>query len=190
MELEKKLAQTDLNTFVSAPAKILAKEILKYQKFSPKAALERMNFASFSPSTAKSYLAQGHQYLKDGTYNKRTGFGKVAQFIDQLRNSVSALTPPQGDEYKPRKRKKNAQHNQQPTITVHKAVAATLPSRVATIDLTVAFKYGVRLDGSNQLYLFDSEKECNAFIDGVKLAPLGCAIIVSHVTEQIVKTIR
>lgn len=182
MELEKRLASTDLNQFKEAPKQIMAKEILRYRNFTPKAALSKMNRVAYSDSTLISYLNQGFRYLETGYVQPHKGFEPIAQYIDQYKNRISALTPSEADRRIKRKRwGKGSGARRIPTCKKQQAVAQQ--------SVTESFVYMVQIDGFNRAHIFTTEKECNAFVDGVKAAAPHLHAIISTIKPQIIKAI-
>ena len=183
MKLEKALAQTDLGVFGNAPAQIMAKEILRYQKFSVGAALEKINRTSYSASTAKILLQQGFRYLETGTYNPHTGFKRVAQYIDELKNRISPLTPAADEARKIRKRRSD--------FGATKVVkqAAVLPIVNMPTDITEKFEYFVQINDDRQLHIWNTASECSAFIAGLQATCRPAKIITGHLVRSDVRVI-
>ena len=89
MDIEKKLAKTDLNQFKQDPLKLLIKQLYKYQDFKFKKALSQINTMNFKESTVYEYYRNVRRYLRDGV--KQRGFKTIYAYIDELKNS--GLTP-------------------------------------------------------------------------------------------------
>ena len=66
MDIEKKLAKTDLNQFKTEPLKQLVKQIYKHQNFKTRVILEKINRANYSEHTVALYINKIKQYLKTG----------------------------------------------------------------------------------------------------------------------------
>lgn len=56
MNIEKNLAQTDLNQFKTEPLKQLIKQIYKHQNFKSSVILNKINRANYSETTTKLYI--------------------------------------------------------------------------------------------------------------------------------------
>lgn len=188
MKIEKALAQTDLNVFRDAPAQILAKEILRYQKFSVDAALKKINRASYSVNTAKILLGQGFRYLETGTYNPHTGFKRVAEQIEKYRNSISALTPAASEARKPRKRRKDLGSNKQ--TPDHDASNINVRRCDIPAEVVEKFEYFVQLNDDNCLYIWRTAAERDAFIKGMCATCAPQKIATGHLVRSDIKVIE
>ena len=99
MTIEKRLALTDLTQYKQLNAKNqldeLAKNIVKYQNFKTKVALQYLG-SHFSENTLKTYFAKGVQYIKYGTRNKK--IKSLYESIDAvLASKLQPLTPSKED---------------------------------------------------------------------------------------------
>lgn len=108
MNIEKKLAQTDLNQFKTEPLRQLIKQIYKYQKFKSSVILNKINRANYSETTVKLYINKIKQYLKTGVKVHSTP-ANVYNILEELK-AVHApiLTPSESEKakvYKTRKQK-------------------------------------------------------------------------------------
>lgn len=107
MDIEKKLAQTDLNQFKQEPLKLLVKQLYKYQDFKGIVILDKINKLTYKDSTIKVYIDAMRKYLKDGTRISTTS--RIYEIIDELKaNHTPILTPSAKEkrvEYKFRKQK-------------------------------------------------------------------------------------
>lgn len=91
-QLEKNLANTDLNQFKQEPQKLLVKQIYKHQLFKRKVILTRINRMHFSEGTVNNYITIIKKYLQDGSRKK--GYGTVYNIIDELvKNHEGILQP-------------------------------------------------------------------------------------------------
>ena len=108
MNIEKSLAQTDLNQFKVEPLKQVVTQIYKYQHFKTDIILEKINRAQYSESTIKLYINKIKHYLKSNIKQNNIP-QSIYKVIDDLK-SVHApiLTPSERERtkvYKPRKQK-------------------------------------------------------------------------------------
>lgn len=156
MEIEKKLAQTDLNVFKTAPAELLARQIVQYQNFSNKAAMSKINCMSYSPSAVRNYLTLGISYIKNG-YKTRSVPTSIYNAIDMWQEkNLQPLTPAAGEERKFKKKK----------------ISEIVKPKVSVPDvpkvLTEKFEYGIKM--GNTIKIYDSEEQCKVFIDALDFA--------------------
>lgn len=151
MLLEKNLRDKDLSVFKIEPMRNLAKQIIQYSKFKTCVALEKMNHASFTRSTAQQYFEAGRKYL---TTKTRTKKGSVALYDNLdfwIDRKLQPLTPSQED-----KNNRPITSNEQPKIEI----------KIEPVRLTCNFEYAVRYN--NNIKIFNTEEECKAFIEAGK----------------------
>lgn len=107
MDIEKKLAKTDLNQFKQEPFKLLVKQLYKYQDFKTSVILNKINKLTYKDATIRVYVAAMRKYLKTGVEdcNARS----LYDIIDELKATHTPILTPSASErhksYKPRKQK-------------------------------------------------------------------------------------
>ena len=158
MEIEKKLATTDLSGLKDAPLKLFAKHCVQYQDFKTNVALQKFNckILGLKESTIKLFLMV--QYLTSET--ELNGVNrKLFNFIDEIinTNQFVSLTPSLADKRKQYVRNKSEKY--EINVPVIKKEQPKLIEK---------FFYGIRKD--NTIMLFNTEREQNAFIQGYKFA--------------------
>ena len=89
MNIEKNLAQTDLNQFKTEPLKLLAKQLYKHQDYKFSIVINRINRLNFKDSTIYEYYRKIRQYLTDGTKHK--GYDALYRYVNEFKES--GLTP-------------------------------------------------------------------------------------------------
>ena len=100
MNIEKSLAQTDLNQFKTEPLKQLIKQIYKYQKFKSSVILNKINRANYSEATAKLYINKIKQYLKTGVKVHNMPV-KIYNILEELKAvHTPILTPSESEKAK------------------------------------------------------------------------------------------
>lgn len=97
MNIEKSLAQTDLNQFKTEPLKQLVKQIYKYQNFKAGIILEKINRANYSEATTRLYINKIKQYLKTGIRVHSTPTS-VYKIIDELKAVHTPILTPSESE--------------------------------------------------------------------------------------------
>lgn len=88
-QLEKILANTDLNQFKTEPLKLLVKQLYKYQDYKISVVLTQINMMNFKEATVREYYAKMRSYLKNGVKHK--GFKSLYEYLDEFK--ISGLTP-------------------------------------------------------------------------------------------------
>lgn len=135
--------------FKEDPKKSLARQLYQYQNFAPKIALTRINRFGLSESTVKLLLQQTRSYLNYNKYSSTTGFKKYQPLMDEFKEEH--LVP-----YVPKQSEKvvlmGARNTKKKDPVEVKSVTAT----------TVKFLYAIKC--KDQYFIFDTEKESNAFI--------------------------
>jgi len=164
MQIEKKLAQTDLNKYKTQPQndiksdtlKLLIKQLYKYQKFSTKAVLEKINMMNFKKSTVIQYYRYMKRYLATG--EKTYTYEQMYNIIDELKAKHEAiLTPSENERYIAKKYKPAATS---PTTT---PIKAEPPKYIEKIPP----QYGVKCE--NTIKLFSSKDMCLGYIECYKV---------------------
>lgn len=168
MKIEKELAKKDLSVFKHAPLELIAKQIVQYQNYKTSVALKLINRMSYSKASLNSFFTKGRLYLKTG--NKNAKCGNLYNYIDNwTEKHIQPLVPKPEEkyEYKPKVKTNNKQEK----------IKIKAPQR-----LTEKIDYGVKIE--NNVYIFDTEKECEAFIQGTKLFGNNNAKIVHIKIEE------
>ena len=160
MEIEKKLATTDLSGLKDAPLKLFAKHCVQYQDFKTKVALQKFNckILGLKESTIELFFNGAISYIKNGA--KINGVNrKLLNFIDEIinTNQFVPLTPSLADKRIQYVRNKSEKY--EINVPIMKKEQPKLIEK---------FIYGIRKD--NTIMLFDTEQEQNAFIKGYKFA--------------------
>lgn len=153
MKIEQDFAKKDLSVFKKQPLELIAKQIVQYQNYKTSAALKLINRMSYSEASLNTFFNKGRLYLKTG--NKYAKCGNLYSYIDDwTEKHIQPLVPKPEEkyEYKPKVRKNNNKEK----------IIIKIPQK-----LTENFEYGVKIE--NKVYIFNTEKECEAFIQGIKL---------------------
>ena len=146
-------AKKDLSVFKLAPLELIAKQIVQYQNYKTSVALKLINKMSYSEASLNSFFTKGRLYLKTG--NKNAKCGNLYNYIDNwTEKHIQPLVPKPEEKYDYRP-KTNVKNKQEKTVVKE-------PKKI-----TEKFDYGVKIE--NKVYIFDTEKECEAFIQGTKL---------------------
>ena len=104
-KLEKNLGQIDLNQFKTEPIKLLIKQLYKYQKFSSKALLNKINRVNYTEATVKRYSNMMHKYLTTG-YKDPTIADNIYNILDEcVAIHAPILTPSEKEKRISRPRK-------------------------------------------------------------------------------------
>ncbi len=99
-QLESNLKNKDLSVFKTEPIKLIAKQIVQYQKYNFGAAKKKINRMNISESTLHSYFNSGITYITKGIKYK-TASKKLYENIDYwLAQKLQPLTPAKGEERK------------------------------------------------------------------------------------------
>lgn len=168
MKIEKEFAKKDLSVFKRAPLELIAKQIVQYQNYKRSVALKLINRMSYSESSLNSFFTKGRLYLKTG--NKYAKAGNLYKYIDSwTEKHIQPLVPKPEEKYEYKPKAKT--NNKQEKITIK------IPQK-----LTENIDYGVKIE--NKIYIFDTEKECKAFIQGIKLFSNNEAKIVHIKLEE------
>lgn len=161
MEIEKKLANTDLNQFKTVPQEHLAKEIIRYQLWNAGKALDRINYAPLKRATALFYFHSGIRYLEGGKTYLSEPFKKL---LDKYKNNESCkiIIPFEGCERLPKDKRKKSKLDE-PIIPVEKQEKKPLVKSIVE-----TFLYAVKI--GNMFLTFNTQKEVDAFTQGFKMA--------------------
>ena len=155
MQIERNLAEKDLNQFKTEPLKLLVKQLYKHQNFKIKVVLERINHLNYTEGTIGNYFTAIRNYLKNGTKSKFAGT-RVYEIVDELKATHEAiLTPSEKDRIIEYNRKKPSEN----LVTLpHSLQIEPIPTK--TINLG---QYGVKIN--NTIKLFPSKDACMAYIE-------------------------
>ena len=150
-QLEKNLANTDLDKFKTEPLRLLVKQLYKYQDFKVAVVLKQINMLNFKPNTIKQYYGMLRRYLKSGI--KEKGFTQFYTYIDELKSvHAPVLTPSRQDrvtEYKNNTQKTST------TTTPVELQKAQPPKYIEKIPPQYGIKCGdwIRLQPSKEMAL-------------------------------------
>jgi len=161
MELEEKLAKTDLNVFKMKPLEHFAKEIVRYQLFKTEVALSHINYATLSKSTAIYYFNNAVRYLN----GKANSLSKPFRAnLDRFSKEYTPLRPKEED-----KRQDYSLRTNKPTETdnIKPDIIKNIPEPTLQLKrITEEIIYGIVFN--NVIVTYDTEKELKAFKQGVK----------------------
>lgn len=96
MTFEERLQAINPQPFADIKEKRIAKGIIQYQNFRTNIALERIDFTGYGKSSAIMLFNTGVAYLNTGNIASR-GFGKIKQYIDEMRKQYTPLTPKESE---------------------------------------------------------------------------------------------
>ena len=150
-QLEKNLANTDLNQFKTEPLRLLVKQLYKYQDFKIVVVLKQINMLNFKPNTIRQYYGMLRRYLKSGI--KEKGFTQFYTYIDELKSvHAPVLTPSQQDRVK--EYKNNTQKTSSTTTPVELQKAQP-PKYIEKIPPQYGIRCGdwIRLQPSKEMAL-------------------------------------
>lgn len=180
MELEEKLAKTDLNVFKMKPLEHLAKEIVRYQLFKTEVALSHINYATLSKSTAIYYFNNAVRYLN----------GKANSLSKPFRANLDKFSK----EYTPLRPKEEDKRQDYSLRTNHKTTKPDIvkPDIIENIPepkrITEEIIYGVVFN--NVIVTYDTAKELNAFKQGVKFADNSIKMKEIHLNKNLLDCIQ
>lgn len=142
---------------------VRAKEIVRYQNFRSKIALEKM-----SCTMPKMTFDAGVVYLKRGTINKAGLSSRLKDEIDKcVENYVQPLTPNPSERRRRYNRNYQKKDAQPPICKIE----------VVKKPVTSTFNYGIKV--GDCIKMVDSEKEAKAFIRGMRfMEPHAEAVLV------------
>ena len=181
MEIEKKLAQTNLNQFKEVPMRVFAKACIEYQDFKTSAALMKFNWFGKSRMTCQTYFNAGVTYIKTGKCLNRILPKELKLYIDEFiaKGSYKALIPNENEkrgEFPKRKK-----HIEKFEVPIRRKISQ--PKAIIQ-----SFLYGVKI--ANMLLTFNSEKEVNAFEQGYKLTNPNVNIQKVHINVDAISEVE
>ena len=107
MQNEKNWNKTNVRTLKTDVLEQLVLQCYKYQKFTTKAALSKINRGSYAENTVKQYLDCSKIYLNYGT-RKKAMSNRLYDLIDKYKAAHVGILEPKNDErYKPQPNKRN-----------------------------------------------------------------------------------
>lgn len=133
----------------------ISKGIVQYQFFKTKKAIILMGYTGIPEKKARTYFDLGISYLRHGQ-EKKLPIAIKKQIDVCLSQKMQPLTPKQEDKRKFKPWKRQIKNN----------IAQTV-KKISTPKITQKFEYGVKFE--NTIKIFDTEKECKAFIEGAEL---------------------
>ena len=153
-QLEKNLANTDLNQFKTEPFKLLVKQLYKYQDFKTVVILNRINKLTYKDSTIRVYVDAMLKYLKKGV--KVCNASSLYDIIDELKATHAPILTPsiseRRKEYKLRKRKSSKTSHTTTPVELQKAQP---PKYIEKIPPQYGIRCGdwIRLQPSKEMAL-------------------------------------
>ena len=162
MDIEKKLAKTDLGIFKEEPKKTLAREFIRYSKFKTSAALSKFNHMGYKDNTIHVLFDYAVKYLTTGFVHPTCGVKSFVPYLDELRSSTTPLTPKESEKRMVYKYKDGRNTKRRIPVVVAEEVVAPVVNK----EVTVKFVYAVKAEG--EYFVFDTEAESNAFVKACK----------------------
>lgn len=150
----------------------LSEDIVKYQHFQTKSAIEKFRIKDKSFYTLKNYLFAGLSYLKD----KRKATGIISQkFYNALdkviEKHVQPLVPKENER---RKKGYNFAHKKEVILPINKIDIIKKPT-------TKIIDYGVQY--GKIIYLKDTEQEASLLLEGIKIANGDAKLVTVEIDE-------
>lgn len=151
---------------------ILAEDIIKYQHFQTKSAIEKFRIKDKSFYTLKNYLFAGLKYLK----TKDKAIGLISQnfynAIDRaIEKHVQPLVPKKSEQ---RKQGYNLAHKKEVTLPINEIEIIKNPT-------TKMIDYGVQYE--RIIYLKDTEQEASLLLEGIKIANGDAKLVTVEIDE-------
>ena len=147
-KLEADLKNKDIRTqFKQEPLRQLARQIVQYQDFTTKTALEKMNTGAYTDWTARQYFQDGRKYIKT---SKKVRNGKnppnLYHYIDEfLEQKLQPYTPKENERAKIKKVQLSTPKYEPQKVEV--PVVRKQPTPKQNND-----KYGVLINNSVKIY--------------------------------------
>lgn len=173
MEMEKKLALTDLKAYhQDYKLQKLATNIIKYQNFKTSSIPEEIK-KDFTSQTFANYFSQGLRYVRTQCKNPKTP-KKLFEFIDKdLKRCVQPLTPSEKDKrliYQNRRCKsKRVKPVEQPHFDIPK-------------QLTQPFEYGIRKN--DKIIVMKDDHTANEFLNNCRSLGIDGVRVVTITVEE------
>ena len=177
MEIEKKLAATDLNKYKTDDLEELIKQLYKYQKFKFDAIISKIDMRSYSLKTVQSYFTLLKRYLK--TNVRRVKQNNLYNIIDDLVLTCHpTLTPSESE--------KCRVYNVKPRKTPTPTPQPTLAEKVEPPKYTeqIPPQYGV-WDGET-IKLLSNKDVCEGYIKCYKDFAVGKPLVLVKVDFEVV----
>lgn len=170
MDIEKKLANTDLDIYKQSAIDQFAKGICKYRLFKAESAMPHITHIGYSNSSAWALFNVLSRYLITGEKTNRTVSKHLYEAVDKYKFTWPALTPTESQK---RTIKKSPRSEKCVSVDISclpnvEEVKKVEYPKVFDGECTTKFSYAVKLN-HNTYKVFASETEFNAFKEALEL---------------------
>ena len=171
MDIEKKLANTDLDIYKQSAIDQFAKGVCRYRLFKAESAIPNITHIGYTSNSARALFNALSRYLITGEKTNLTISKHLYEAVDKYKFTCSALTPTEGQKRTIKKSPRSAR-------CVSVDISSCLPNieevkkveypKVFDGECTAKFSYAVKLN-HNTYKVFASETEFNAFKEALEL---------------------